>query len=185
MSENLSPNQKAMRRLLRNKPALFGLAVIAVSILVALFGYVIAPDATPNANDQISAVALKNPGFKVKMLKMRKNREIERPNWLSKMLFGAPSEFDFVPINGAVFPVNGEVRHAPVPLASQILMYYKYVGEYPTTGQLLRGKGEEIHPVDVIYAINPDNKKITATDKTYTFFNLKNQPQTVEGEQVI
>ena len=66
MSENLSPNQKAMRRLLRNKPALFGLAVIAVSILVALFGYIIAPDATPNANDQISAVALKNPGFKVK-----------------------------------------------------------------------------------------------------------------------
>ena len=88
-----------MRRLLRNKPALFGLAVIAVSILVALFGYIIAPDATPNANDQISAVALKNPGFKVKMLKIKKNREIEQPNWLSKMLFGAPSEFDFVPIN--------------------------------------------------------------------------------------
>lgn len=170
--ENLSPNQKAMRRLLRNKPALFGLAVIAISILVAILGYVIAPDATPNANDQMATVALKNPGFKVKMLKIRKNRDIEQPNWFSKLLFGAPSEFDFVPINNLSFQASSSVS------------YEKYAGEDPTTGQLLKGVVALLHPVDIVYAINPDNSKITSEGTKYTFFDLKNQTQNVDAEQV-
>lgn len=170
--ENLSPNQKAMRRLLRNKPALFGLVVIAISILVAILGYVIAPDATPNANDQMATVALKNPGFKVKMLKIRKNRDIEQPNWFSKLLFGAPSEFDFVPINNLSFQSPPSV------------FYEKYAGEDPTTGQLLKGVVASLHPVDIVYAINPDNSKITSEETKYTFFDLKNQTQTVDAEQV-
>lgn len=170
--ENLSPNQKAMRRLLRNKPALFGLVVIAISILVAILGYVIAPDATPNANDQMATVALKNPGFKVKMLKIRKNRDIEQPNWFSKLLFGAPSEFDFVPINNLSFQAPPSVS------------YEKYAGEDPTTGQLLKGVVASLHPVDIVYAINPDNSKITSEGTKYSFFDLKNQAQTVDVEQV-
>ena len=75
--ENLSPNQKAFRRLLRNRPALFGLAVIALSVLTAILGYALAPDSTTDTNDQVPTVALKNPNFTVKMLALRKNRVIE------------------------------------------------------------------------------------------------------------
>jgi peptide/nickel transport system permease protein len=174
--ENLSPNQKAVRRLLRNKPALFGLAVIAISILVALLGYVIAPDATPNANNQMAAVALKNPGFKVKMLKIKKNRDVEQPNWFSKLLFGAASEFDFVPINNWSFHTT--------PSVSDTLFYEKYAGEDPTTGQLLKGLKAALHPVDIVYAINPDNAVIKSDKTNYTFFDLKNQLQSVDAEQV-
>ncbi len=183
MSENLSPNQKAMRRLLRNKPALFGLAVIAVSVLVAMLGYAIAPDSTPNANDQISAVALKSPGFKVKMLKIKKNRDVEQPNWFSKLLFGAPSEFDFLPIlrgSLTILPADSLQKQT----ASDVLEYEKYAGEDPTTGLLLKGVVNTIHPVDVVYAVNPDNSKISFDKSNYSFFDLKNQPQTVDVEQV-
>ena len=126
-NENLSPNQKAVRRLLKNKPALFGLALIVVSVLVAIFGYVLAPDATPDANDQLPTIALKNPNFTVKILKMRKNREIEQPNIVSKLLFGAPSTFDFLPINAY------EIRN-------DSLFVEKYAGENPENGKLLRGR---------------------------------------------
>ena len=190
MSENLSPNQKALRRLLRNKPALFGLAVIAVSILVALLGYLIAPDSTPNANDQISAVALKNPGFSVKILKIKKNRDIEQPNWFSKLLFGAPSEFDFVPILMAHPETDGRggiISISPDSIqksAVETFQFEKYAGEDPTTGQLLKGVVNALHPVDIVYAVNPDNAKITFDNSHYTFFDLKNQPQTVVAEEV-
>lgn len=165
-----------MRRLLRNKPALFGLSVIAISILVAILGYVIAPDATPNANDQMAAVALKNPGFTVKMLKIRKNREVEQPNWFSKLLFGAPTEFDFVPINNLFFPAS--------PSVSESVSYEKYAGEDPTTGQRLKGVMTSLHPVDIVYAMNPDNTKITLDKTNYTYFDLKNQAQIVDAELV-
>ncbi|MBL7817726.1 MAG: ABC transporter permease [Saprospiraceae bacterium] len=176
MSENLSPNQKAMRRLLRNKPALFGLVVIAFAILVALLGYVIAPDATPDANDQMPMVALKDPGFKVKILKIRKNREIKQSNWFSKLLFGAPSEFDFVPINQVHFVQDSTT-------AQDMLEFEKYAGENPETGQLLRGVSNRVHPVDIIFAVNPDNPKISSLGSNYQFFDLINQLQTIDIQQ--
>lgn len=180
--ENLSPNQKALRRLLRNKPALFGLAVIAISILVALLGYILAPDSTPDANDQIPAVALKNPGFKVKILKIKKNRAIEQPNWFSKLLFGAPSEFDFVPINNMFFePGASDAKTKFIPIS---VAYEKYAGEDPTTGQVLKGVVNSIHPVRVVYAVNSDSSKIIQENTSYSFFDLKNNQQHVGIEDV-
>lgn len=180
--ENLSPNQKALRRLLRNKPALFGLAVIAISILVALLGYILAPDSTPDANDQIPAVALKNPGFKVKILKIKKNRAIEQSNWFSKLLFGAPSEFDFVPINNMFFePGASDAKTKFIPIS---VAYEKYAGEDPTTGQVLKGVVNSIHPVRVVYAVNSDSSKIIQENTSYSFFDLKNNQQRVGIEDV-
>ncbi len=184
MSENLSPNQKALRRLLRNKPALFGLVVIAVAVLVAILGYAISPDATPDANDQMPAVALKNPGFKVKMLKIKKNRNIEQPNLFSKLLFGAPSEFDFVPINSYAFQQTQQDTSKHPPQYSEAFLYEKYAGEDPTTGQLIKGAVNTLHPVNIVYAVNTDNPKITLDKTTYQFFDLKNKAQSVDIEEI-
>lgn len=184
MSENLSPNQKALRRLLRNKPALFGLVVIAVAVLVAILGYAISPDATPDANDQMPAVALQNPGFKVKMLKIKKNRNIEQPNVFSKLLFGAPSEFDFVPINYWSFQQDQRDSSPPPPQYSAAFLYEKYVGEDPMTGQLIKGVVNTLHPVNIVYAVNPDNAKITIDKTSYQFFDLKNKAQSIDIEVI-
>lgn len=184
MSENLSPNQKALRRLLRNKPALFGLVVIAVAVLVAILGYAISPDATPDANDQMPSVALKNPGFKVKMLKIKKNRVVEQPNLFSKLLFGAPSEFDFVPINSYAFQQTQQDSSTLPPQYNAAFLYEKYAGEDPTTGQLIKGVINTLHPVNIVYTVNPDNPKIIIDKTTYQFFDLKNKAQSVDIEEI-
>ncbi len=186
MTDNLSPNQKALRRLLRNKPALFGLTVIAVAILVAVFGYVLSPDATPDANDQIPAVALKNPGFKVKVLKLKKNRDIEQPNFISKVLFGAPSEFDFIPINKVDFlqvPQDSSLQNENLQ-PFEMLEFEKYAGEDPTTRQLIKGVIQRVHPVNVVYSVNTDNAKISLHNKTYHFFDLNNKTQSIDIEEI-
>jgi len=68
-----SPTQKALRRLFKNKPAILGMVLIGLAVIVAILGYAITPDSTPNANDQVNEINLKPPGFAVPMLKVRKN----------------------------------------------------------------------------------------------------------------
>jgi peptide/nickel transport system permease protein len=170
MSENLSPNQKAIRRLMRNKPALFGLATIVLAVLIAIFGYTISPDDTPDANQQSLTIALKDPGFSVKMLKMKKNRAIETRGFFGKMLFGSENENDFLPIN------NYEIK-------GDSIVVEKYAGEDPTTGKILRGPFQRFHIVDVIYAINGSNSKVERLNNQYVFFDLNNQKTTVNIER--
>ena len=168
MSENLSPNQKALRRLKKNKPALFGLGLIAFSIVVAIFGYVLSPDSTPNANDQLPIIALKDPGFQVKILKIRKNREIEKNNFLSVMLWGAENEFELVPINN--YKIIGDT-----------VFYEKYAGENPDSSQLSlraergrRGRSEAIHLADVAYNIPYEEaNKVQGEENFYIIGNKK------------
>ena len=161
MSENLSPNQKALRRLKKNRPALFGLGLIAFSIVVAIFGYVLSPDSTPNANDQLPIIALKDFGFQVKILKIRKNREIEKSNFLSVMLWGSENEFELVPINN--FNIKGDS-----------VFYEKCVGENPETGEILRGRSEAIHIADVAYNIPyEETNKVQVEQDFYIIGNKK------------
>ena len=168
VSENLSPNQKALRRLKKNKPALFGLGLIAFSIVVAVFGYVLSPDSTPNANDQLPTIALKDPGFQVKILKIRKNREIEKSNFLSVMLWGSENEFELMPINN-------------VNIKGDSVFYEKYAGENPDTSQLSlraergrRGRSEAIHIADVAYNIPyEETNKVQVEQDFYIIGNKK------------
>ncbi|MFM2363753.1 MAG: hypothetical protein RLZZ316_2655, partial [Bacteroidota bacterium] len=54
--------QAAWRRLKKNKGAVFGMAVILLSILISLFAYLLAPDASANANRMIVEIGGKTPG---------------------------------------------------------------------------------------------------------------------------
>jgi peptide/nickel transport system permease protein len=171
MSENLSPNQKALRRLMRNKPALFGLGTIVLSVLIAILGYAISPDSTPNANNQSLTIALKDPCFSVKMLKMKKNRAVETRGFFGKMLFGSENEDDFLPIN------NYEIK-------GDSIIVEKYAGEDPTTVKILRGPSQRFHVADVLYAINGSNSKIEKVNNQFVFFDLNNQKITKNTEGV-
>jgi peptide/nickel transport system permease protein len=171
MSENLSPNQKALRRLMRNKPALFGLGTIVLAVLIAILGYTISPDDTPDANQQSLTIALKNPEFSVKMLKLKKNRAVETRGFFGKMLFGSENEDDYLPIN------NYEIK-------GDSIIVEKYAGEDPTTGKILRGPSQRFHIVDVFYAINGSNSKVERLNNEYTFYDLNNQKTTINTEGV-
>lgn len=96
--KSISPGRRALKRLLRNRSAIFGLTVIAIAVLMAVLGYQLTPDSTPNANDQVLQINNKQPGFKVTMLKVRKNREVPQVSFFNKMLFGEQNAYELIPI---------------------------------------------------------------------------------------
>ena len=94
----LSPNQKAWGRLKRNKSAILGMLIIFLAIFLAIFAYVLAPDKTPFANDQILEIRTEEPGFNVLMLKRKKDQNIKREWFFNRVLSGQASEYESIPI---------------------------------------------------------------------------------------
>lgn len=90
------------KRIVRNKGALFGLVVIGLSILTAIFAYLIAPDGSPDANRIIVEVGGRPPGFSQRFLPMKKERPTAQVSFIHRLLFGREDRYDYVPINSYV-----------------------------------------------------------------------------------
>lgn len=82
------------QRLKRNALAVTGMVVIAAACIAALLGYLITPDSTPYANDQKPELSIRPPGSANQFLLVRRNVTSEPDNFISRMLFGKPTEFD-------------------------------------------------------------------------------------------
>ena len=93
-----SPNYYVKRKLLDNKPAVFGLIMIFLISLMAILGYLIMPDNTPNANNGAVQIQKKGPGFESMFLKLRKNFPVEKNGLLKKALWGQEDFYNLIPI---------------------------------------------------------------------------------------
>jgi len=93
-----SPFYYVKKRLLSNKPAMAGLVLIIISIVLALLGYLIMPDNTPNANDSAPQIKKRPPIFRVKLLKERRNQEVKKVDFFTKLINGQESEYSITPI---------------------------------------------------------------------------------------
>lgn len=85
------------KKLLRNKAALAGLAIIVPAVLICIFGYLIAPDNTPDADLQTVEIQSKPPGFTQQFLKL----PLQDPPTVGvfqKLFFGAPAKYKYLPI---------------------------------------------------------------------------------------
>ncbi|HVU54013.1 MAG TPA: ABC transporter permease [Puia sp.] len=102
----MSAQQHIGRRLVRNKGALFGLIVIGLALLVALTAYYIAPDDTPNANRMIVEIGGRRPGFHQQFLLLKKERSLETPSFLQRLLSGKEDPYNYIPIDG--YQVKGD-----------------------------------------------------------------------------
>ncbi|HEX8546800.1 MAG TPA: ABC transporter permease [Cytophagaceae bacterium] len=100
-----TPTFYVRKRLFRNKPALIGLIIILFAHLIALLGYLIMPDSTPDANDGSALIKKKPAGFQVSILKKLKNREVADVNFFEKVFFGQESKYTFFPISN--LEING------------------------------------------------------------------------------
>ena len=158
-----SPNKKALRRLLKNKAAVFGCLVIGVAIIVAILGYTICPDDSPHANEQISAVALANPGYTATLLKIRKNTEVEKNGFLKRIMFGQPNPYRLVPINSYMF-------------RNDSILAVRYAGENPVTNKPVDGQTLGIPLAEVLYPLSFDEKPFLKKDEiTYTRLSGKKE----------
>lgn len=142
----------AWKRLKRNKLAISGLALIVVSVLVALLGYLISPDSSPDANEQILELSLKSPGFKMQMLKIRKNEPSNKVNFFSKMLFGEPSDYRFTPIYKYRFEENN-------------IVYEEYTG-----GKVNNGTEVHYNMADVLFALDKSKAIVDNTELGFVEF---------------
>jgi ABC-type dipeptide/oligopeptide/nickel transport system permease subunit len=94
-----TPSYYVRKRLLKNKPAMFGLVIIILAHIIALLGYKIMPDGTPYANDG-SALMKKQPiGFEAKILKVRISREIEEAGFFEQTYLGQESKYTILPVD--------------------------------------------------------------------------------------
>jgi len=110
----LSPNQKAIKRLKKNKSAVAGLVVIVLATLLAIFGNLVAPDHTPNADDQILEISTSKMGFETQMLLRKKDQVKERS--FKSIFSGFANPYEMIPIT------NYEV-------VGDSVLYTRYTGE--------------------------------------------------------
>jgi peptide/nickel transport system permease protein len=94
-----SPNYYIRKRLQKNRPAMFGLYIIVFTCVIALSGYLIMPDSTPDANDGAIQIQKKLPGFEVEFLQIRKDFEVLNRNLLSKSISGQETSYIKIPVS--------------------------------------------------------------------------------------
>jgi peptide/nickel transport system permease protein len=97
MQDGTSLNYKAWMRFKRNKAAMFGLVVVIITFLTAVFAYQLAPDNSPDANEQTLSLEMMPPGFHILTLYICKPQVKSNHN-LHDFFLGYPSQYDMVPI---------------------------------------------------------------------------------------
>ncbi|MEO8768674.1 MAG: ABC transporter permease [Ferruginibacter sp.] len=98
-AQTFSFSSQTWRRLKKNKLAFTGLIIIVLFFFIAVFGYLIAPDNTTNADLQTVEIQAKKPGYSQLFLKIPDIRNDET-NWLHHFFLGTISQFRYLPISG-------------------------------------------------------------------------------------
>ncbi len=142
----------AWQRLKKNKLAMFGLVVIGLCMLMAILGFAITPDSTPDANDQLLELSKKPPGFKVQMLQTRKNEASHDVNFFYKMIYGEISNFRSIPFSDYHYEGND-------------IVIREYTGDEKRQGTDIR-----YNLADAIYAIDYNTPIVNNVELGYTEF---------------
>ncbi len=164
MAKSNSPTSRSFRRFLRNGPAVVGSVLIALSFLIAIFGYQLSPDSTPDANDQILQITNKPPGFRVKMIRAAKNKSVERKGLFSKTIYGQENPYELIPIHE--YRIEGER-----------IIFEEYTGEDS-------GEEKSRSLVDVAFPLSSANPQIAIRDNSATFYTADNNSKTISLDEL-
>ena len=89
---------RALHKLLKNKLAVFGGVLIVITILIAVLGYLIMPDQSPNANEMHLEISTLPPGTEISFQKIDNGKSLENHNLFYKWMNGQESNFDYIPL---------------------------------------------------------------------------------------
>jgi peptide/nickel transport system permease protein len=130
-----------------------GLVIIILSTLISILGYAITPDSTPYANDQKPELHIKEPGFNIQMLLMRKNEAAKSENVFTKMFVGQTGKYTNVPVYSYRFEGPN-------------IIVEEFTGETPNDGTKT-----PYNLADVVYDVNPNtNVKYDEASNTLEFY---------------
>ncbi len=115
--------QQTWKRLKKNRGAIAGLVIIGLALLVCLFCYLLAPDATPNADQQTVEIQAKQPGYSQQFLKLP-DAGNAGGNWFSQLLSGRASNYRLLPISG--YRVDGDslLVNKYIDADTSVVQYY-------------------------------------------------------------
>src|SRR5262245_2921289 len=88
----------AWRRLKKNKGAMFGIVIIILAVILAIFAYFIAPDHSPYANRIILEIDGSKPGLKQDFVLIKKERSVSSASFINKLISGQEDAYYYVPI---------------------------------------------------------------------------------------
>ncbi len=106
----------AWQRLKKNKAAMAGLILIVIAIFISVFGYWIAPDASPFANRMILETGGRKPGFQQKFLLFKRDRNVAEKSFFSRLLNGQEDAYEYIPVRNVAFHMD-------------TVIYEKYIDE--------------------------------------------------------
>jgi peptide/nickel transport system permease protein len=86
------------KRFFKNKGAVFALILIGFTLLLALFGYLIAPDNSANSNRMIPEIGSKKPGFTIQLLIVQRDKTVTSSNFFSTLISGRKDVYSYIPI---------------------------------------------------------------------------------------
>lgn len=124
--------------LFNNRLTLAATCCILLALVIAMLGYLITPDGSPFANNQYIEISAQPPGFRVNMLKVKRNDQPARQHWFRTMLYGKRSEYTLIPFNDYYFNNDKIIVSEFDPYPSEVPREYHF------------------HLADVVYALPPD-----------------------------
>ena len=154
-NKSKSLSRQAWKKLKKNKIAVFGMAIISASFVVAVLGPLIQPDDTPDANEMALQLTTKKPGFTVKTLRVAKNQEEIHSNIFKKIVFGEERPYREIPIYDYWF--EGE----------------NIVVESFTGLEVNNGIEARYNLADVVYSINFNNLFKRTPDGYLEFYDFE------------
>jgi peptide/nickel transport system permease protein len=100
-----SPGYYVRQRLLGNRPAMAGLGFIVLCALIAVLGYWVLPDNSPNANNSVVQLQKEAPGFQATVLRLpiQDSARTSADNIFRTWASGRAPRYQEVPIGGYRF----------------------------------------------------------------------------------
>lgn len=152
IDKSQSPFQKIKSRFRKNTIAMISLFFILAWAFAAVFCYVLVPDKTPDTNRMNLAISNQPPGFKVTVLKFKRNEPEDETFFLKKIFMGWKSSYD-------------EVAVSSFRIDSSFVVY----SEYSATGDKM--PEQKITTADALYALNPNVPVYMNRDALYEFID--------------
>jgi ABC-type dipeptide/oligopeptide/nickel transport system permease subunit len=99
LNQSKSIQADTWRRLKKNKGAVFGIIIIALSLLMAVFAYLLAPDHSPYANRMMLEIGGQKPRYKQTFLLIKKQQAVSTTSFVHRLISGKDDHYDWLPVS--------------------------------------------------------------------------------------
>jgi oligopeptide transport system permease protein len=123
MQQSFSFKKQTWRRLKKNKGAMFGLVVIVLAFFLAIFGYLIAPDNSTNADLQTVEIAAKKPGYTQQFLKITEQKYWDG-FWINHLVNGKKLHYRLIPVSSYSVKNDSLLINKYVDEDTSVIQYY-------------------------------------------------------------